>query len=56
MHLSHKNDCWAELKGQAKRQVKVPQTEIYEFTDTKQLRHKRESLASIKTIKARSER
>jgi hypothetical protein len=51
-----KNGSWAELKRQAKRQVPLPDNEVYDITCIKQLRHQRESLASVMTIKARSER
>jgi hypothetical protein len=51
-----KNGSWAELKRPAKRQVPVPENEVYDITCIKQLRHQRESLASVMTYKARSER
>jgi len=56
VNWNQKNGCWAELKGQAKRKVQVPENEVYEITGIKQLKHQRESLAYIMTIKARSER
>jgi hypothetical protein len=56
VNWNQKNGCWAELKGQAKRQVSVPGNEVSDITNIKQLRHQCESVASIMTVKARAER
>jgi hypothetical protein len=56
VNWNQKNCCWAELKGQAKRQSRASGNELYKLTDVEKISHERESLASIMTIKARSER
>ena len=56
MNFNQRNDCWAELKCQAKRQMQEPATEVAELAVIKQFRPERESLKSIMTIKTRAER
>ena len=56
MNFSERNDSWAELKGEAKRQTQEPVNEVAKYTTIKQARHERESLKSIMTIKTRAER
>lgn len=56
MNWNQKNGFLAELKGQAKQQIKEPVNEVTEFTAIKQIRSDRESLKPIMTIKTRAER
>ena len=55
MNWNQKNGCWAELKGQAKRQSQVLESEVNELTSTKQAQDGREILWSIQTIKTGAE-
>jgi len=51
VNRDQQNNGWAELKGQAKRQIQDPVNEVAEFTAIKQIKRKRESLKPIRPVK-----
>jgi hypothetical protein len=56
VNWNQKNSCWAELKGQAKRQITMSGNNVNEFAAIGGSRHQHNSLKSIMNNQTKAEK